>query len=374
MDDIERLVEIEAEEGAGLEFKRRIDALKDLHKEVCAFANHEGGEIVIGVDEKDGRAASPAPLEGVSTDKERLRLLDALRSSITPPIPRIQIEFVEVLDGHVIVLRVPKSRSAPHMTNGKRIYVRDVNQSRPMEIDELRAAFLGAEIQAERLRKFHRDRCHEVTQGSARRSLQSQRCLVVHVMPLDALSAPRRFDATSLNESMTEDRAQPPPQRLTSYSFIDFDGVGRYSGSDKRGRVSGYIHVNRQGAIETVDCEAVKNLVKDNAIYLRQVEMSYSQAVLISGKILDSIGLSGPYAIQASLMSIHGTHLGERSHMMEDVLKRDSITTHELVLERLADEQEVVAEQLRPSFDSMWNAYGVLHSESFDEHGKWRRQ
>ena len=134
--DIKRLIDEEWVEDSSLEFKRELpgsdsstkwhqnktltlEAREKLLKEVVAFANGLGGDLVIGLaetDDKPHRAREIVPIANCHELAEILRR--CIRSTIREP----SIDFVESCgipresgsaDG-VVVIRVPQSLSAPH--------------------------------------------------------------------------------------------------------------------------------------------------------------------------------------------------------------------------------------------------------------------
>jgi hypothetical protein len=138
-DDIHELLERKSPEDYEIEFKETLPnksggtdpwiagkdeigtyARDQILAEVVAFANAQGGTLLLGVsetDEKPPRAQSLSPLPRVRALAQRLE--DQARSCIDPPLSRLQIWPVETSekgDG-VIVLRVPASRAAPHRLN-----------------------------------------------------------------------------------------------------------------------------------------------------------------------------------------------------------------------------------------------------------------
>jgi hypothetical protein len=94
------LIESEIAEGETIEFKRQIDitdanAKKKLSTETASFANASGGDIVFGIDEKEGKASKLIPLSGFDPDKTELQLRQIFVSNIEPPVPGLQFCPVE---------------------------------------------------------------------------------------------------------------------------------------------------------------------------------------------------------------------------------------------------------------------------------------
>src|SRR5918992_4005430 len=92
-------------------------ARNSLLEEIIAFANAEGGTLVLGIQETASRPARPSAISPVPRCRdlaERLRL--QARDCIEPPLPIIDSVGIP-LDGSgagIVVVRVPRSGTAPH--------------------------------------------------------------------------------------------------------------------------------------------------------------------------------------------------------------------------------------------------------------------
>jgi predicted HTH transcriptional regulator len=126
-DDLDALVTSRTSEDRGLDYKRdlnlaRDDDRKELARDILAFANSVGGDLVFGVEEErdaDGKTTGvPSAIVGVECnfDQTKQRLESILRDLIDPRVPGIMIEKVDGFErGPAIVVRVPRSWAAPHV-------------------------------------------------------------------------------------------------------------------------------------------------------------------------------------------------------------------------------------------------------------------
>ncbi len=110
------------EETISLDFKRQTWQGKDyqgeLAKDISAMANGQGGDIVVGFEEKekDGRkyAGKIIPVPDVAKEVQRIEQL--AHSHIAPRITGLRVKDVSCREGtSAIVVRVPQSLHAPHM-------------------------------------------------------------------------------------------------------------------------------------------------------------------------------------------------------------------------------------------------------------------
>lgn len=132
-------------EGVHLDFKK--DFPNNLEKTISAFANTQGGIILIGVDETPTGEAK-LPIDGIPLESGlRERAVNKALQAIYPPVfPEVQVcEFSSTgsgpIDKAIVVIRVAESDATPHAIEGKRrVYLRVDNVNQPEElatIDEI---------------------------------------------------------------------------------------------------------------------------------------------------------------------------------------------------------------------------------------------
>ncbi len=108
--DIERLAG--RGEGPTLEFKQRTPEPPRLAKEIIAFANTDGGRLIIGIDD-DGNVVGVKDAE-----EEEFTLRNALEAHCAPRI-KWRTERVEITRKRdVVVVAVPRSKLRPHFLIG----------------------------------------------------------------------------------------------------------------------------------------------------------------------------------------------------------------------------------------------------------------
>jgi hypothetical protein len=109
--------------------------------EVIAFANSQGGSVILGIAETSdnpprAHAATPVPRVGDLAQ----RFEDQARSCIEPSLSRLRIRAIETdgQGGGVVVFRVPASRTAPHrLTTTRESYVRRGSSTVKMTMREI---------------------------------------------------------------------------------------------------------------------------------------------------------------------------------------------------------------------------------------------
>ncbi|HOV31909.1 MAG TPA: putative DNA binding domain-containing protein [Candidatus Hydrogenedens sp.] len=133
MNEIDILELIKQGEGHHLEFKREDENNPDFAKTIAAFANTDGGKILIGVDDNGDIIGMSNP------DKFMSRLDDIAYNKCNPPITILQ-EVCSIQNKEIIVVSIPKGIQRPYMTNGK-FYIRSSNRVREASREEILRLF-----------------------------------------------------------------------------------------------------------------------------------------------------------------------------------------------------------------------------------------
>jgi len=117
-------------ETVSLEYKSQITS-NEVAKDISSFANSEGGVVIYGIDEENGRAKQSTGID-VSQNSERIQQI--ISSSTAPEVP-ITIEVITSKNDsskEFLIVKIPKSSFFIHQvtTNGK-FYVRNNTTTAP---------------------------------------------------------------------------------------------------------------------------------------------------------------------------------------------------------------------------------------------------
>lgn len=160
IDDLRSLVRDETPEGLHLEYKRKADPStpvlsKDerraIAEAVSAFANSDGGTLVLGVGSETRNHADIAveivPIAGIDQLHGEVRKIVEL--NVSPQVRGVSVDVIRVEESSqsgALVVRVPASDGRPHMsiaTGVHRYYRRDFTGSRIMTPNEIRDQILA---------------------------------------------------------------------------------------------------------------------------------------------------------------------------------------------------------------------------------------
>lgn len=138
-------------------------------KDVTAFANANGGDIIIGAKEPSDDLSVSEQLIGIEDGLGEARNLENItRSCIDPRISGLQVVPVPLANDRIaIIVHVPPSGSRPHMVNYQKLklrtfYIRHSESSVPMTTHEIREAVIAAASSEARAKAYMSEMEQEV--------------------------------------------------------------------------------------------------------------------------------------------------------------------------------------------------------------------
>ena len=141
--DHEYILNLPAGEFDWLDFKKsdwltlESDCLEQLSKYLSAWANYEGGYLVIGInDPKPGEKLQPDSGVDLST-KGGIKgwLEDKLPTLVEDPILRLEVNVIPLKPKEkrgIVVVHIPASESAPHQARDRKFYTRIGSKLQPL--------------------------------------------------------------------------------------------------------------------------------------------------------------------------------------------------------------------------------------------------
>ena len=373
--DIDDLVDNEVRESRTVEYKRQLPAGSDADKkeflaDVSSFANTSGGDLLYGVSEEEGIPTSAHGLSNINIDDEILRLGSILTSGLEPRIPGTHFRPIEGFsDGPVLMLRIPKSWTSPHMVKFKgssRFHARTSAGKYQMDVQQIGSAFSMSESLPERIRQFRDDRLAKIRAGETPMRLIEGAKLVLHLVPLESFGGDSQLDIAQIGDQFQPLKGHAIDRR------INIDGVVSYSlvqGDDAL--FVDYCQVFRSGRLEIVEGALIRSHNNQQIMGSSTYEPAVIEAVPKYLRALQDLGVSCPIIVMLSMLGTLGAYIwidNTVSRNMTTTIDRDVLLLPDVVIE---DYNCDIPKTLRPAFDAVWNASGYPRSINYDENGDW---
>ena len=129
-------------EGQQVEFDKVIPSPDDIAREYVAFANSDGGHLILGIDDKNKH------LMGVDIDENSLDKLMKIGQEKCVPAIHPNIEIMERSGKKILSITINEGDEKPYRTD-EICYIRDGNISRPArekEEEEIKSPWAGKEL------------------------------------------------------------------------------------------------------------------------------------------------------------------------------------------------------------------------------------
>jgi len=371
--DLQALIDHEVRESRTLDYKRDWpadrDARTEVAKDVCAFANALGGDLVFGMREAGGAAAELVPLRFANLDADLLTLTSALRDLLEPRVSGGLHAHPVPLDagGHVIVLRVAPSPAAPHrVTRDNHFYTHTSVGKEPMDLHGIRNAFAASASLSNSIRNFCDDALTRLERRLTPALGKDEALCVCHVVPVSAFSRHETHDIDSLVVAGEPLRDACRANLLAPQ--INLDGVACRPHRNDTSRDG--VQLYRNGAVELVYAGLLFRSPLDEqkggrSIFPEEYEIPLVRRGLIAvAQTFGSLDVNPPaYLMLSWLVGSEARVAVTRSQNRADFIRLPDnagrISAPPVYLEDFGADPLTV---LRPAFDVLWNAVGVAHT------------
>jgi len=383
LEDIEALIKDGILEDKELEYKSSLPGAEQQDRveflaDVTAFANTVGGQIVYGVRDDSGLPSEIVGIENQALDQAKLRLDDLIRNSVQPKLFGVEFRAIPVTENaSVLLITIPRSLAAPHVVSNSRhwrFYGRRSGGKYPLDVQELRTAFVGSENIAERLRQFRAQRLFSMQSNQGPLKLNSGGLLVLHLLPMNLGVHSQVVDIRSIIDGVTPSTHLAPIYGSASTQRFNLDGFLTYHSVDES-TVGGYLQLFTHGAIEVVDSVLMKERGGDDK-YLPS--LSYEEELRSSLEkyleVMRRIGVQTPIACMVSLLNVRNYKLGVNQRIQWRLNVENKVDRDDLIIpETIIDSYDLTIDQiLRPIFDIVWNSFGYYRSFNYSDTGEWR--
>lgn len=367
------------QEGKTIEYKRDIPGTRDEDKreflaDMSSFANTEGGDILFGVDEYQGVIKDILGVALPDFDAEMLRLDNLIRDGIDP---RITLFFraLTCTNKKLLLVRVEKSWNGPHRVvfrGHDKFYARTSAGKFPLDVTQLKTAFLHSATLTEEISGFRLDRIVDIANNRGPITLEKGPRLALHIIPLGALSGQIQIDMGTLSDNLNGHQSW----NASSWNGkITFDGFLLNRASPRNGSItSAYSHFYRNGILEAVTTsllEGGRNADGMNRLIPHQsLEKNTVEYLTRCFEALESLNVSPPFSVSLSLIGVTGLRMARSFYDLDagNEIREQNLIIPGAIVQSFSFSP---TQLLRPMFDRIWNACGFHKSENFDLEGNW---
>jgi len=321
---LRKFLEKRVPEGHHLDYKETLSgnndrAKREFLKDITAFANANGGDILIGVEEPQESLEVDAQIHGVDDGGAVAQDLERLASSsIDSRIPGLQIKPVPLRNGkHVIVVHVPPSNSRPFRVDHSgyvNFFIRHSESIFPMRTDEIREAVLASVSSEARVKEY----LNRMETDAAQYLAKGQPAFLLQAMPLippdhswDVLS--QEFLAVIRDSADKRRQKFQHPLDSSVKPTPTIDGV---KGRDSRDDPNWITEVHRNGYISAVDLKPLDevDLSTEKRFCLSKYHCDLFQSFAqFCTEIWQAGRTDAPYVFRCRFLGAKGIYLYARS-------------------------------------------------------------
>lgn len=128
---------IENGENSSVEFTLDTTSAIELAKEIVAFANFQGGVILLGVDDN-------GEIQGIKKEKCESWVMDICQNNVYPQVIPFY-EQIKISDNKIIaVVKIEQGEDKPYSVNKRHYYLRMGSHSSPASKEQIRRLFQGS--------------------------------------------------------------------------------------------------------------------------------------------------------------------------------------------------------------------------------------
>lgn len=383
-EDLENLVRNHKQEDSFLDFKRDLYGKtdtdkKELLKDVSAFANGSGGEIIIGIEEDNySQAKTLCGFTTTNISVEKNRIEQIIMNGLEPKLDTFKVRYIYIGNHKfVMIIRIEHSPLFPHMVSFQRFnkfYIRKSDKNLLLDVYELRNLFLKSENFMQEIRKYNQDKIKNILEKNAILPTIDAPKILINFIPFDAFTRQTYLDLAKSNLKINF-----PEQR------INFDGLLAYQMNDKG--INSYAQIHRNGIIEFLSSsnkvfDIINNpFVIANNLATEKLKIIYGEKngfeyYLIRKSyefinILKKLKVQTPIYIFISIIDAKGYRILYKNNNEEKItnaIDRNILSIPELELKRYDNDLKSI---IRMAFNMIWNACGEKESINFDNQGNW---
>lgn len=355
--DIEALHTYVRSEGPTLDYKESFPSadhkgVRDFLADVTAFANTDGGDIVVGVrEDKNGVAAEILGIDRSGLDEGLRRIDDQLRNCVDPRVPSFRVREIPLVDGRVLlVMRVGASLIAPHRVvfdKSSRFFRRANRGNYEMSTAELRQAFAASNDLPARIRDLHRRAVEAASGKDMPARIQDGPIAVLTIAPVSVLRAAR-------DVNFTREVAVLPPRHSSNLQMIvGLDGIIVHSPIDPdTGAVRSWSVNHRSGYVDLAWSIGHVDNQGHKLVWPKYFVPELKGIASFTVTRLRSFEIEGPWIAMATLLGTRDYRIIAGDDYVTEPAWQDPAFLGEVIDDAMAPDA------LRPFTEGFWRLFG----------------
>lgn len=306
-EDVKNFCALGYSEGSELDYKKELSNhfWKDLQKYVSAFANMQGGLIIVGVEE-DKKTGKPKVWDGIPIEAEQLDRIDSILANMNP-MPQVITHLVknEKENSAFILIKIFAGSNPPYYRrNDPQEWIRTGKISKPIDVasPQYKSFLFSQKDLAEQERYLLTQEVEHIKNGLASidsiKNTNPKSSLTITILPylptrillkpyelLEKLPYLRVSTGAGLEYPNSSCRFKTTQKGVYSYNHFNTTNQGFLIQLYSQGLVSFSTELYEEGNINGVITERIISYLHNNL----QLTKNYYQDAKYSGEIIISI-------------------------------------------------------------------------------------
>lgn len=382
MEFLERVLEEKIRESDVLEFKdyhfengelSKLNQknLNDLFKEICSFANYNGGKIILGI--KEDEKHNPSDFSDVGVNEDSFETWEqSFRNKIsvntTPSLYGLKVEHISINENtNCIIIEVPRSELRPHAFNtgsNHEFYIRNGNTCSKMKYNDLKNSFNEFAFKQERIKRFIDERISFILNGNLDERLSTSSSLVLHIIPEWSLDESNFLNLSSLEYERKFSVFSP--QETLGTTVYNADGLLRYYENGRK-ILKSYTQLFANSCVESVEIRLMEDCHQEGIIKWEDIESILVENIYNLFNDLNSINICGSLYFTVTLLNVR-----DKQVLLDEYGSKSKKISHNVVKTSLLKwtQGQNFTKIIYPILTSLAYTCGLKHSYYYDKDGK----
>lgn len=337
------------------------ESRKELMRDLCAFANTDGGDLIIGIREDKGIPVSIEGIDSKNIDSLKLLLDNLIIDGIEPHI-QYDIKAIPLRkERFILIIRVYKNWiESPYRTSYKRehrFYGRQSSRKYELDVSELRSRFNFTVKVKEEIEKIRDNGVKKVYHNQHPFNFPCKSILMLHLIPILAFEKRVKLHRVS----PMKEYFSPLNATGVIENKWNFDGFLSYNKNN--GVENSYAQLYESGVLEVVDShyldkDGVLDIDELEKILIHRLKNNYLQG-------FKELKIQTPIFMYLSLVNVKNLYITDplvgKIH-----LDRKNLLFPQIIIHDYKD-IENIENIIQPNFELMWRSFGLTKGYSYYE-------